>query len=142
VEHRRVIGRSADAVLSDVGELEAQLTDFFAEHYDRLVRLAALICHSSQSIEDAVQASLEQAWRRRNSLRDAERVRPWLDQIVIREAIRTNRRPWWARGPRGTHEEAVSVPDRAGAANPDWVALIAVFKRLPVEQRAAVALAA
>jgi RNA polymerase sigma-70 factor (ECF subfamily) len=140
VEHPQVIGRSAAAVESDIGELEGQLTDFFAAHYDRLVRLAALICHSGHSTEDAVQAALEHAWRQRHSLRDADRLRPWLDQIVVREAIRTNRKPWWARGPLGTHEEAAAMPDRTAGVNPDWVALMSVFGRLPVEQRATVAL--
>lgn len=74
--------------------LEDQLAAFFDTHYERMVALAALICHSGVSPEDAVQAAMEQAWRRRATLRDALRLRWWLDRIVVREAIRLNRKPW------------------------------------------------
>ena len=92
-----MFGRRVAAIEEDTSALEGQLADFFGLHYDRLVRLAALVCHANVSIEDAVQAAMEQAWRRRHTLRDPNRLRPWLDQIVVREAIRLNRRPWWTR---------------------------------------------
>jgi RNA polymerase sigma-70 factor (ECF subfamily) len=87
---------------------------------------------------------MEQAWRRRHTLNDPARVRPWLDQIVVREAIRLNRRPWWARlaaRPRAGEDTSPSEPvDPRGGADPMWVALLVAFDRLPAEQRAAVAL--
>ena len=52
-----MLGRPAAAIGEGLGELEAQLTEFFADHYERLVRLASLICHSSASVEDANSAS-------------------------------------------------------------------------------------
>src|SRR5688572_1310289 len=84
----RVIGRRAVAVGAGSTDLDGQLIDLFEADYDRLVRLAALICHTSALVEDAVQAAMEQAWRRRHMLKDPKRLRPWLDQIVVREAIR------------------------------------------------------
>ena len=92
-----VFAPPALAVGEEVGGLEVALADFFAAHYDRLVGLAALVCHSQVSVEDVVQTAMEQAWRRRATLRDAQLLKPWLDQIVVREAIRVNRSPWWAR---------------------------------------------
>ena len=135
-----MFGRPAAAIGEGLGELEAQLTEFFADHYDRLVRLAALVCHSTASVEDAVQAAMEQAWRRRGTLRDPERIRPWLDQIVVREAIRLNRKPWWAVISRATEAEAAEIPDRTASIDPNWIALLAGFRKLPTEQRAVVAL--
>jgi RNA polymerase sigma-70 factor (ECF subfamily) len=135
-----MIGRRAAAIEEDTSSLEAQLADFFGLHYDRLVRLAALVCHANVSIEDAVQAAMEQAWRRRHTLRDPERLRPWLDQIVVREAIRLNRRPWWARFQGSTDPSGEAAPARSGGIDPTWIALSAAFKALPAEQRAVVAL--
>ncbi|HET9521376.1 MAG TPA: sigma-70 family RNA polymerase sigma factor [Candidatus Limnocylindrales bacterium] len=131
-------GRPVAAIGEGSTDLEGQLADFFGTHYDRLVRLAALVCHAGVSIEDAVQAAMEQAWRRRHTLRDAERMRPWLDQIVVREAIRLNRRPWWSRFQASP--DAPPVPDRRGGVDPTWIALADAFRALPAEQRAVVAL--
>jgi RNA polymerase sigma factor (sigma-70 family) len=133
-----VIGRRTAAIGEAAGDVEVQLADFFGEHYDRLVRLAALVCHSQSSVEDAVQAAMEQAWRRRDTLRDASRIRPWLDQIVVRESIRLNRPPWWSRF--GREQAPPDLPDRHGGVDPNWIALAVAFKKLPVEQRAAVSL--
>ena len=58
-----MIGRRAATIEERPAELERQLADFFGLHYDRLVRLAALVCHATVPIEDAVQAAMEQAWR-------------------------------------------------------------------------------
>ena len=135
-----MLGRPAAAIEEGSADLEAQLTDFFGLHYDRLVRLAALVCHANVSIEDAVQAAMEQAWRRRHTLRDPERLRPWLDQIVVREAIRQNRRPWWSRLLTSSEEALPAAPDRRGGVDPTWIALADAFRALPPEQRAVVAL--
>ena len=152
-----MFGRPRIAAVEGSATLERDLADFFAEHYDRLVRLAALVCHSASTTEDAVQAAMEQAWRRRGTLRDPSLIRPWLDRIVVRESIRANRRPWWARLAPGEHavreihvQHDHGTPDRdddfqgmAGAhPAPDstWVALVVAFRGLPPEQRASVAL--
>jgi RNA polymerase sigma-70 factor (ECF subfamily) len=135
-----MIGRQAAAVEEGFADLEGQLTDFFALHYARLVRLAALVCYSSASVEDAVQAAMEQAWRRRDTLRDASRLRPWLDQIVVRESIRLNRRPLWARFIQRDEGVMPEVQDQRGGVDPNWVALSQAFRKLPAEQRAVVAL--
>ena len=134
-----MVGRQAAAITDLAAGLEGQLADFFEAHYHRLIRLAALVCHSEASVEDAVQAAMEQAWRRRDSLRDASRLKPWLDQIVVRESIRLNRRPWWARVP-GADRDAPEAADRYGGVDPNWIALKHAFRKLPAEQRAVVAL--
>jgi RNA polymerase sigma-70 factor (ECF subfamily) len=133
-------GRPTVATGERSADLEGQLADFFGLHYDRLVRLAALVCHANVSIEDAVQAAMEQAWRRRHTLRDPERLRPWLDQIVVREAIRMNRRPWWARFQTTAEPALQATHDRRGGPDPTWIALSDAFRALPPEQRAVVAL--
>lgn len=134
-------GRSLAGVGEEAKALEAQLADFFGLHYDRLVRLAALVCHQGVAVEDAVQAAMEQAWRRRATLRDPGRMRPWLDQIVVREAIRLNRGSWWSRLRGGQEATAPADPaDHRSGVNPAWVALAIAYRTLPAEQRAVVAL--
>src|SRR6186997_2604333 len=71
----------------------AELHDFVFEHHGRLIRLAALVTRSVDDAEDAVQAAFERAWRHRATLTDPSRLRPWLDRIVVREAIRGAHRP-------------------------------------------------
>ena len=135
-----MIGRPVVAIGEGRTDLESQLVGFFEVHYDRLVRLAALICHSTALVEDAVQAAMEQAWRRRHTLEDPDRLRPWLDQIVVREAIRLNRRPWWSRFSQPITSATAEEPDRRASVDPSWIALSVAFRELPAEQRAVVAL--
>jgi RNA polymerase sigma-70 factor (ECF subfamily) len=135
-----MIGRPVAAVGEEARGLEGQLAAFFELHYDRLVRLAGLVCHSDATVEDAVQAAMEQAWRRRDSLRDPSRVGPWLDQIVVREAIRVNRRPWWARFQHAAPSDAPEIGDRRGGVDATLIAVSVALRTLPAEQRAVVAL--
>jgi RNA polymerase sigma-70 factor (ECF subfamily) len=135
-----MVGRPVAAIGEDARGLERQLADFFELHYDRLIRLAALICHAGVPVEDAVQAAMEQAWRRKHTLRDPERIKPWLDQIVVREAIRLNRSPWWVRIRGDRASSAPELADRRGGVNPSWIALVTAFRTLPPDQRAVIAL--
>jgi RNA polymerase sigma-70 factor, ECF subfamily len=109
-------------------ELEA----FVTEHYGRLIRLAGLVCHDLHEAEDAVQAALERAWRRRGTLADTERMRPWLDRIVVNEAIRSKGRP---------RPTVVDLTATIGPARADeWAGLREAFRQLSSEQRAVVVL--
>lgn len=134
------VERTADPIraLSD-----AAIAGFVAEHYDRLLRLARLVCRDSSDAADAVQVGLEQAWRRRSSLRDDARLRPWLDRIVMREAIRISksRQSWLGRlfQPR-PGVTWVEPPDTRVSEPSTFVALQAAFQRLSPDQRAVVAL--
>ena len=133
----KVAGRAkADAAPADVA-LEA----FVVSHYPRLIRLAGLICRESQQAQVAVQAGLERAWRHRSQLLDAERLQPWLDRIIVREAIRASRGGFFGLG-RAVLVEIHVEP--AGQVGPgladDWADLRTAFDRLNAAQRAVVAL--
>lgn len=129
-----------DGRIEAVAEVNLDLDAFVFAHYDRLIRLAALVCGNAAEAEDAVQSGLERAWRGRARLRQAESLSPWVDRIVVREAIRTaqRRRRWWARR-RDLSDAAdatapiVDTPDR-------FAALRLAFQTLPADQRAVVAL--
>jgi len=122
---------------------ESELGAFVIEHYDRLLRLARLVCRDGADAGDAVQSGLEQAWRQRAALRDPERLRPWLDRIVVREAIRMGRSPRsWLRRAVGLRPGIawIEPPDAAAEQVPNWTALRIAFGALSHEQRAVVAL--
>jgi len=121
--------------------LDRALVAFVAEHYDRLVRLAYLICRREPDAADAVQRGLEQAWRRRDTLRDDERLRPWLDRVVVREAIRIGRRPWLRRVISLDAQVAWAEPaSTIDSGTSEWADIHAAVGRLPADQRAVVVL--
>lgn len=127
--------RTADA--------DVALGDFVVEHYDRLLRLARLICRDTSEAADAVQIGLELAWRSRSSLRNAERMGAWLDRIVAREAVRVSkrRRSWLARVFAPHTDITWTEPADPSVSEPStFVALQAAFATLSPEQRAVVAL--
>jgi RNA polymerase sigma-70 factor (ECF subfamily) len=123
---------------------DATLEAFVEAHYPRLVRLAGLVCDDPALAQDAVQAGLERAWRRRGSLNDPERLSAWLDRIVVREAIRANRarRSWLERLLAPPREIEVDIVDLHPSSSPgdEWLDVRAAFERLTAEQRAVVAL--
>jgi RNA polymerase sigma-70 factor, ECF subfamily len=138
----RVGGRDRDATI------ERDIAEFVAAHYPRLIRLAGLICRDAIDSEDAVQAGLERAWRRRESLADPSRLAAWLDRIVVREAIRLgrDRRSMRQRLERmfGDHDDIEIRIDRnepeLGSTVATRAALRHAFESLPAAQRAVVAL--
>ena len=70
----------------------AELESLVADHYERLLRVAVLICREHADAEDAVQIALERAWRHAAELRDPDRLPAWLRRIVVREALRLEHR--------------------------------------------------
>jgi RNA polymerase sigma-70 factor (ECF subfamily) len=82
---------SSVAMVGTESAVDAELAEFVRDHYPRLIRLAGQVCREPRDAADAVQNGLEQAWRRRATLRDRAAVRAWLDRTVVREAIRMNR---------------------------------------------------
>ena len=120
---------------------DAALEAFVTEHYDRLLGLARLVCRDTGDAADAVQIGLEQAWRRRGTLRDDARLRPWLDRIVVREAIRVSkgRQSWLSRVFTSRPEIAwIEPPDPQAPEPSTFIALRAAFARISPEQRAVV----
>ena len=49
------------------------LESLVAQHYERLLRVAVLVCREHADAEDAVQMALERAWRHAADLRDPDR---------------------------------------------------------------------
>jgi RNA polymerase sigma-70 factor (ECF subfamily) len=114
------------------------LEELVSQHYERLLRVAVLICRDRTDAEDAVQVALERAWRHGQGLRDPDRLPAWLHRIVVRESIRLEhrRRGFVARWLASPREIAIGL---SLAADRD-LDLQAALRDLPVEQRAALVL--
>jgi len=100
----------------------------------RLFAVAYAILRDVQDAEDAVQETMELAWRAWDTLREPSRRGAWLRQICVRRALRSRRgllpRLWLA--------ETANVQGRT-AEDPD-VDLDRGYRRLTRQQRAVVAL--
>lgn len=131
----------------------ASLDAFVRAHYPRLIRLAGLITRDGDAAQDAVQSALERAWRKRADVRDPARLRPWLDRIVAREAIRQTRGSGisallqrddgsWIQYPSIIPEptEMVVLREALGRLSPDHRAVIALhlYEGYSVEETARV----
>lgn len=59
---------------------------------DTLYRVSASLLRGEHDREDAVQSAIEIAFRRSGSLRDADKLRPWLIRILTNECFAIMRR--------------------------------------------------
>jgi RNA polymerase sigma factor (sigma-70 family) len=74
---------------------EAAFTRIVATHHPDMVRVCLAICGDIGIAEEAAQAAWSLAWRRMASLRDPDRLKPWLVSIAAnqaRDALRRARR--------------------------------------------------
>ena len=109
-----------------------------AYHLD-LVRVAFVICGDEALAEDAAQAAWWIAWRKLPTLRDHDRVKPWLVAVAANEA-----RKLLKREHRHGIVELEVVPDPSSNADPvrgiDRVDLANALGHLKPEDRALVAM--
>jgi RNA polymerase sigma factor (sigma-70 family) len=99
----------------------------------RLFAVAYSILRDPKEAEDAVQETMELAWRSWNALRDPSKRSAWLRQICVRRALRTRRRLlprlWLAE--IDVYRESPEEPD---------LDLDRCYRRLSRQQRAVVTL--
>lgn len=109
-----------------------------AYHGD-MARVAYGICGDRSLAEDAVQAAWTIAWRRLRTLRDVERIRPWLVSVVANEARHLVRRRRLGRVVEiELTEPAGATPDPSDEI--DLVDLGTALRRLSPDDRALVIL--
>jgi RNA polymerase sigma-70 factor, ECF subfamily len=121
------------------------LAEFVTQHYQRLIRLAALVTRNTADAEDAVQAALERAWKRRSDLRDPRLLKQWLDRIVVNEAnrisgSRVRRLARLFTGADMESEESIDVPDSRGQSPLEMAEMRQAFTKLSSNQRTVVIL--
>jgi RNA polymerase sigma factor (sigma-70 family) len=133
-----VAGTVASAAAGD----EAAFARIIATHDDDLVRVAYLVTDDVDLAHEAAQAAWLIAWRKLGSLRDEDRLRPWLVAIAANEARQLLRR----RRRRSVVEITIaSMPEAAaeqvGSRTLDaWLDLHNALRRLSPEDRSIVAM--
>ncbi|MGH2408275.1 MAG: RNA polymerase sigma factor [Candidatus Limnocylindrales bacterium] len=70
----------------------AAFTRIVAAHHADMLRIAQVVCGDPDLAADAAQAAWAIAWRRLASLRDPNRLRPWLMSVSANEARQLVRR--------------------------------------------------
>jgi len=71
---------------------EAAFARLVATYHADMARVAFVACGDRELAEDAVQSAWLVAWRKLHSLRDPERVRPWLLSVTVNEVRQLLRR--------------------------------------------------
>jgi RNA polymerase sigma-70 factor (ECF subfamily) len=76
---------------------EVAFARIVAAHHDDMARVAFVVCGDVELAQEAVQAAWQKAWVKLGSIRDADRLRPWLVSIAANEAkqlLRSRHRRW------------------------------------------------
>jgi RNA polymerase sigma-70 factor (ECF subfamily) len=128
---------------STVAEAMAGDTVAFARivrtHHDDMARLCFVICGDREMAQDAVQAAWPLVWRKLGSLRDPQRLKPWLLTVAANQArqlVRSQRRG------RVVEIEVADIGSSRGdpqsrTAEAD---LLVAFRRLSADDRALLAM--
>ena len=100
---------------------EVAFARIVAVHHDDMARVAFVVCGDVELAQEAVQAAWQKAWAKLGSIRDADRLRPWLVSIAAnetRQLIRSRNRRWLRETAidDGVDATARHVPDPAGRA--------------------------
>jgi RNA polymerase sigma-70 factor, ECF subfamily len=82
---------ASTVALAGAGD-EAAFARLVATYHADMARVAFVACGDRELAEDAVQAAWLIAWKKLHSLRDPERVRPWLVAVTANEARQLLRR--------------------------------------------------
>src|SRR4051795_11848149 len=85
-----IVGRALgiDVVEQAAAGDQAAFARIVAAHHDDMVRISYLVCGDVEVAHEAVAAAWAIAWRKLRTLREPERLRPWLTAIAANEARR------------------------------------------------------
>ncbi len=115
-----------------------------AAYHRDMVRVAFVVCGGSQDLaDDAVQAAWAIAWRKLRSVRDPDRVKPWLVSVAANEA-----RQLWRREHRryvteidvATYDETIDSGRFDPADEASGIDLRGALRRLSADDRTLLAL--
>ena len=99
---------------------ETAFARIVAAHHDDMARVAFVVCGDVQLAQEAVQSAWPKAWQKLGSVRDPERIRPWLVSIAANEARQLAR----SRSRRWVRETAIDadfdhgLPDSSRSSDP------------------------
>src|SRR6188472_3897536 len=82
---------------------EAAFARIVAACHDDMARVCFVVCRDTDLAQEATQAAWPIAWRKLDTIRDPERLRPWLIAVAANEARQLMRQ----RGRRALREIAI-----------------------------------
>ncbi|MGI9642243.1 MAG: RNA polymerase sigma factor [Acidimicrobiia bacterium] len=111
-----------------------------AAHHGEMHRICAFVCRDQAMAEDAVQAAWVIAWRKLDSVREPERLRPWLVTVAVNEAKQLMRK----RKRRSEIEVVADASAEPGGVDPatglDSMAVREAMAHLDPDDRALLAM--
>ena len=111
-----------------------------AENHEDMRRVCAVVCGDDDLAEEAVQVAWPIAWRKLGSVREPERLRPWLVSVAVNEAKQLLRK----RRRRSEVEVTAEAPRTQIGIDPamgiDLIDLRAAMARLDPDDRALLAM--
>ncbi|MGH2456162.1 MAG: RNA polymerase sigma factor [Candidatus Limnocylindria bacterium] len=137
-ELRQVATSSLDLVrAAAAGDVDA-LARIMALHDGSMRRICMVITTDAALVDEAVQAAWVRAWQRLGSLRDPDRLRPWLMSVAANEARQLQR----SGARRSAHERRTdaSRPAVDPAARTEVLDLAAAVSKLAADERRLLAL--
>jgi len=133
---RELVGSVAAAAEGD----ETAFGRIVMAYHDDMCRVCTYITGDEQLAEDAVQSAWSTAWQKLGSLREPERLRPWLMRVAVNEAKRQLER----RNRRSRTEVHIDASRLPGSVDPqtgiDALDLLAAITRLEPEDRGLLAM--
>lgn len=129
----------ASAVQLAVAGDEVAFARIVSAYHGDLVRVAYVVAGDEQLAQDAVQSAWSIAWRKPGSLRDPERLRPWLVSVAANEArqlVRSLRRRTVAE----IRVRPLDDPESDPSAGADRIDLVNAIHHLKPEDRTLLAL--
>ena len=108
-----IVSRAAD------GD-EAAFARIVAAHHDDMARVAFVVCGDVTLAQDAVQSAWPKVWHKLGSIRDPERLRPWLVSIAANEArqLARSRSRRWLRETAIDRDLDQGIPDARRSSDP------------------------
>jgi RNA polymerase sigma factor (sigma-70 family) len=107
-----------------------------AAHQNEMYSICVVVCRDRLMAEEAVQAAWSIAWKKLGSVRQPERLRPWLISVAVNEAKQLMRK----RRRRSEVEVVVDASEKRGGIDPatgvDGMDLRAAMQRLDPDDRA------
>ena len=128
---------------SDVADAAAGDTVAFARivraYHDDMVRVCQVIAGDAELAQDATQSAWPIAWRKLGTLRETERLRPWLVTIAANEARRMLRGQRRSRTTELAAADVIRLELDPATRDPD-LDLLASVRRLGDDDRRILAL--
>jgi RNA polymerase sigma factor (sigma-70 family) len=134
------VGEVTEVIASAAAGDDVAFARLVADHHAVLVRICHMVARDRTIAEEAAQATWSIAWRKLDTVRQPDRLRPWLIAIAVNET-----RKLLKKRSRQTRVELIGEPpERAGGVDPatgiDYIDLQAALERLEPDDRAVLAL--